>query len=60
MVEKSKKELSSTQSTFAAQNGQALVVPLASEKKKYAVCDVCGHANPEEAAMCEMCSNYLK
>ena len=27
------------------------------ENKK--VCDVCGHPNSEDSALCEMCSNYL-
>ena len=30
------------------------------EKENYVVCDVCGYANPEETAICKMCSNYLK
>ena len=30
-----------------------------SEKEERKVCDVCGHSNPESAALCEMCSNYL-
>ena len=24
------------------------------------VCDVCGHVNPENTALCKMCSNYLE
>ncbi len=27
---------------------------------KKIICDICGHANPAHAAMCKMCSNYLK
>ena len=26
---------------------------------KMIVCDMCGHANPEFTALCQMCSNYL-
>ena len=29
------------------------------EKQTYIVCDMCGHKNPENTALCEMCSNYL-
>lgn len=28
-------------------------------KDKRIVCEVCGHSNPAENALCEMCSNYL-
>ena len=38
----------------------AVFIPVASEKEKYIICDMCGHANPENKAMCDMCSNYLK
>ena len=36
-----------------------IVIPCKTEDKKYIVCEVCGYANPENASMCEMCSNYL-
>jgi len=29
-------------------------------KKLHKICDMCGHANPETASMCKMCSNYLE
>ena len=40
------------------QNSQ-IIIPCRTDEKKFQVCDMCGHANPEHAAMCEMCSNYL-
>ena len=30
------------------------------EKEEKIVCPVCGHANSEYAALCKMCSNYLR
>ena len=60
MVEKAKRETENAQKTIVIDNGQPFVVPVVSERKKLVYCDVCGHANPEEAALCEMCSNYLK
>lgn len=30
------------------------------EKAGFIICDVCGYANPENAGICKMCSNYLK
>ncbi len=30
------------------------------EKPQLKICDMCGHANPEHAGMCKMCSNYLE
>ena len=36
-----------------------IVIPCKTEDKKYRVCDVCGHSNPDNIAICEMCSNYL-
>ena len=30
------------------------------EKEKFVICEMCGHANPENTALCKMCSNYLK
>ena len=59
MVEKTKKELEKAQNTIVI-DGQPFVVPIVSDKKKFISCDVCGHANPEEASLCEMCSNYLR
>ena len=59
MVEKVKKEAENAQKTIIIDNGQPFVVPIVSERKKLVYCDVCGHANPEEVALCEMCSNYL-
>ena len=28
-------------------------------KRTFIICEVCGHANKETNAQCEMCSNYL-
>ena len=42
-------------------SGNIAFVPCAvSESKKFKICDVCGHANPESAALCKVCSNYLE
>ena len=30
------------------------------EKEARVICEVCGHDNPENTAICKMCSNYLK
>lgn len=38
---------------------QTVYVPIAKEKEKVVVCEVCGHVNPENTALCMMCSNYL-
>lgn len=31
----------------------------AKHKDERIVCEVCGHSNPADNALCEMCSNYL-
>ena len=36
-----------------------ILIPYEQKDKKYVLCDMCGHANPEYTAQCEMCSNYL-
>ena len=42
------------------ENGVPIFVPWKQEKETIIVCDVCGHKNPENTAMCVMCSNYLR
>ena len=42
------------------QNGYPVLVPCEREKERVIICDMCGHKNPEDTALCEMCSNYLK
>lgn len=42
------------------ENGQVVFVPYQTEKPKRIVCDMCGHVNAEDTALCEMCSNYLE
>ncbi|MBR2623271.1 MAG: hypothetical protein IKD15_03505 [Clostridia bacterium] len=42
------------------ENGVPMFIPWKQEKEKVIVCDICGHKNPEDTAMCVMCSNYLK
>ena len=39
---------------------QTVIMPCKVDKEKKIVCDMCGHANPEDSAICEMCSNYLQ
>lgn len=41
-------------------DAKTIVITNANEKKEVVLCDVCGHANPENTAICKMCSNYLK
>ncbi len=58
MTERNETELAIPAKSFSK---ESLVFPLAvSEKPKMKICDMCGHANPESAAMCKMCSNYLE
>lgn len=59
MVDKTKRE-NNSQNTTHIENGQPFMMPFVNEKKVLVFCDVCGHANPEEAALCQMCSNYLR
>ena len=50
-----------TSSVASAANGtdaQTVLLQQAAEEKKI-ICEVCGHANPENTAICCMCSNYL-
>ena len=37
-----------------------IVVANAVPPEKKVVCDMCGYANPENTAICIMCSNYLE
>ena len=36
-----------------------IIIPCKTEDKKFRICDVCGHSNLDNVAICEMCSNYL-
>ena len=57
MIEKKKA------ATFdAAISGEQKTVIITQDdsKKNVVICDVCGYANPENTAICKMCSNYLK
>ena len=42
------------------QTGTGVLVPYAVDRPKKIICDVCGHANTEDSALCKMCSNYLQ
>ena len=42
------------------ENGVPIYVPWKQEKEQVIVCEVCGHKNPEDTAICVMCSNYLR
>lgn len=45
----------------AEKNDLAGFAPFVVESKElHKICDVCGYANSETAAMCKMCSNYLE
>ena len=37
-----------------------LVLSCDEVRKVFAVCDVCGYANPEFTAQCQKCSNFLQ
>ena len=55
-----KKEEKEMQSSSEVEVKQPIVIPYSvANKEKKIVCPVCGHANPEYTALCEMCSNYL-
>lgn len=41
-------------------SGKKTIVLSQEKEEKFAICDVCGYANPHKATMCKMCSNYLK
>ena len=46
---------------IAEQNHSQSTLVLTREKEEaFIVCEVCGHANSEKAAICKMCSNYLE
>ena len=38
---------------------KTIVINMTEENKNVIICEVCGHANPENTAICKMCSNYL-
>ena len=42
------------------ENGVPIFVPWKQEKEQVIVCEIFGHQNPENTAMCVRCSNYLK
>ena len=44
-------------STVAKKVTLAVDIPVDDE---IVLCEVCGHENPKRAALCEMCSNYLR
>ena len=58
MVDKEKRVTEKVESEETGK-GQTIILPYPKEKAKKIVCEVCGHANPEYTALCEMCSNYL-
>lgn len=59
MTDKNNTNVGTRQET-AREEGTPVLVPFEYKKKEMIVCDMCGHANPEYTALCEMCSNYLK
>lgn len=46
--------------TVEPSDAKTIVITNANEEKEVVLCDVCGHANPKNTAICKMCSNYLK
>ena len=54
-------ENSATQAAALAESADSkTVVVTSATPPKVILCEVCGHANPENTAMCKMCSNYLE
>jgi hypothetical protein len=49
-----------TEKLSAECDGAKTVIVNHTEKPAVIICDVCGHVNPENTALCKMCSNYLK
>ena len=39
---------------------QSTLILTQEKKEERIICEVCGHANPHDTAICKMCSNYLK
>ena len=55
-----KNDTAPAQAAASEANGNVTFVPVpVSEKEGFIICDMCGHANPETAALCKKCSNYL-
>ena len=48
--------VSATENTSA----QSTILLTQEKEEKFIICDVCGYANSHKAAICKMCSNYLK
>ena len=59
MVKKEKTTVKKEPESNSAENNYSILIPCNHEEKIKVVCDVCGHANPQYTALCEMCSNYL-
>ena len=59
MTENKKLDDGAKNGCFLPENGFHVFVPYNKEPEKVIVCDVCGHKNPDNTALCEMCSNYL-
>jgi ribosomal protein L40E len=38
---------------------QTVYVPIEKKEDVKVICEVCGHANPLNTAVCKNCSNYL-
>jgi ribosomal protein L40E len=53
-------DLSSAQTAAEAVGNVAFIPCSVPQANKIKICDICGHANPETAALCKMCSNYLE
>ena len=59
MMDKKTNEKAPSGSVFP-ENGVPIFVPWKQEKENVIVCEVCGHKNQENTAICVMCSNYLR
>ena len=42
------------------QTEQSTLILTQEKKEERIICEVCGHANPHDTAICKMCSNYLE
>lgn len=58
MAEKAQKKKEVTCESGITQ-GVPVFTPYVPAKKEFVLCEMCGHSNPIDTAICEMCSNYL-
>ena len=60
MLNQIKKEKINESNKVVVDDGSSVVLQVNNENKGFVICDMCGHSNPIDAALCVMCSNYLE